>query len=363
MKEFIDKAREQIPVLEEYVRDIYRSFQFNKNRQSEFLHQFASLMAVGRMPYDIADHIVKFGQKTEQEIASNIKFQLQNGLLISDALAGWIDPMKLAALKAAEEGGQEGFVIALKIISTNLIQETDTAKTSKAKILMPFVYTLMSFALVIGINFKFLPIFKGISQGPLPKPIQDIERYSGFLVGWGWLLLLAAVIGIFLFKYLEKNLVGDHRDRLEVIKIGSWNPFGGFRMKVGAHIIESFALLKRFNFSAYSIYRILIREGSAYQKHHVQIMTNQLPEGNESEIDSLDSGLLEPQYISLLKLYTGAENMNIVDQLNSAARDIKRRCEKRIQVNTDIIYYILWMTTLYNLTAIVNVFMATSSSR
>lgn len=341
----------------------YRKFCFNKEKQSELLNLFSELMKSGRMPYDIADHLVKYGSKEEKLIATDIKLMLQNGDSIVNALEGWFDSMNIAALRAAEDGGQEGFCLAMQIISSELKKEKVASSVSLAKLAMPFLYTIISFAMVFFMQTKFVPIYKEISNGNLPPPIQKLDSYAGFLMDYGMLVLIA-MVGVFIyFKYLEKNLIGDFRDKVEVFKIGPWNPFGGYRLKVAAHIVSSFGLLKRFNFSAYAIYQVLMNEGSVYQRYHVNIMRMQLPEGNENEFDSMDSGLLEQQYISLLKLYMGTDNSNIVDKLNAAAADIRKRCATRLKVNADIIYYILWAVLVNNLTIAVGVFMATNSNR
>lgn len=357
------RAEEIKDVALQSIISAYRRFTFNKEKQAELLNLFAELMKSGRMPYDIADHLVKYGANQEKLIAIDIKTMLQNGDSIVSALEGWFDPMNIAALRAAEDGGQEGFCLAMQIISRELKKEKEASSVSIAKLAMPFMYSIISFAMVFFMQTKFVPIYKEISNGNLPPPIQKLDSYAGFLMDYG-VIVLVAVVGLFIyFKYLEKNLIGDFRDKIEVFKIGPWNPFGGYRLKVAAHIVASFALLKRFNFSAYAIYQVLINEGSVYQRYHVNIMRMQLPEGNENEIDSMDSGLLEQQYISLLKLYMGTDNSNIVDKLNAAAADIRKRCATRLKVNADIIYYILWAIIVNNLTIAVGVFMATNSNR
>lgn len=339
-----------------------RQLSFTRPKQVKFLRIFSELMKVGRLPYDIADYIAKYGDPVERQIAIEIKANLGNGLSICDALDGWIDPMSLAALRAAEEGGQEGFVLALTYVAEEMETQSTTSAGALKKMIYPGVYAVTSFGIVIALHYNMIPMMRDMNRGMLPKDIQATDDYAVFLINWGWLYTILFVALLVGFKYLQKNLVGETRDKLEMIKIVNWYPFGGYRLLIGSHIVASFALLKRFDFPAFMIYRILEQEGSIYQKHHVSIMREQLKDGNENEIESMDSGLLEPQYISLLKLYAGAESTSYVSALNSASKDIGRRCIDRMKINGEIIFYALWGVVIYNLSMVVNVLMSTGNT-
>lgn len=339
-----------------------RQFMFPRQKQVKFLRIFSDLMRVGRLPYDIADYIAKYGMDIEQKIALEITENLGNGLSVCDALEGWIEPMSLAALRAAEEGGQDGFVLALSTVANELEIQANTASGAFKKALYPGAYAVMSFLMIIGLHYKMIPMMRDMYKGMLPRDIQETEDYALLLINWGWLYLLVFIVAMFAYKYLQRNLIGEVRDKLEMIKVLNWYPFGAYRLVVGSHIVASFALLKRFNFPAYQIFRILENEGSPYQQHHVRIMRDQLKDGNENEIDSMDSGLLESQYISLLKLYASTESDKYVDALNSAANDIKKRCIDRMKINGEIMYFFLWGVVVYNLSMAINVLMASGNT-
>jgi type II secretory pathway component PulF len=340
-----------------------KRWQFNKKRQAAFLSVFAELMNVGRLPFDIADYLSKYGQKIEIEIASDIKKNLSEGLSVTDSLDGWFDSLNLAALKAGESSGHEGFIRSLRHVSNSILEQDKISSSSYAKCLYPGVYALLSTVFIAAVYIAFVPILEEISgDGPLAPEVQNFKNFVEFWILWGLPILVLIVSVVFGFKYFEKNLVGETRDRLEMIKIGPWHPFGGYRLKIGSHIVSSFALLKRFDFPAFTIYRILSNEGSTYQKHHISIMQSQLKDGQSNEISSLDSGLLEPQYISLLSLYAGANQSTYVDALNSAASDIKHRCVDRMKINGAIFSYFLWGVCINNLAELINVLMSVNVS-
>lgn len=334
-------------------------FKFDSKRQSAFLSVFAELMQVGRLPYDIADYQTKYGQKIEAKISADIKRNLSEGLNVTDALEGWIEPLNLAALKAGEASGHEGFVKALRHVSGLIQSQNQASSSSFSKCLYPGLYTILSVVFIAAIYTNFVPVIEEISVGkPLPIEVKNFKDFVEFWIAWGIPILVCLTAYIATFKYLEKNLVGDIRDQIEMIKIGSWQPFGGYRLKIGSHIVSSFALLKRFDFPAYTIYRILSNEGDKYQRHHISIMQKQLKEGHENEISSLDSGLLEPQYVSLLSLYAGANQSIYVEALNSAAREIQERCNNRMKVTGTLLSYFLWIILIKNLAALITILMS-----
>lgn len=338
-----------------------RRFQFNKKKQAELLLAFAKPMSVGRTTYAICSHIELYGEPKQKIIVNEIRRNLQSGDLISKAFIGWYDPMTVAALSAAEKGGDKSFLMAMNHIAKQLAAEEKTGSSSFLKLLYPGLYWLVSTIIIIGLNAFFIPMITSISNGATSPAIEDFSSVATFYTYWLGPILVCMFVGFILIKKMLQDYVGPYRDQIDTFTILKWQPFAGYRLKVGAYIVSTFSLLKRFGLSAFDILRILGATGSKYQRFHVENMIQSLKYGNDSDIDALNTGLLESQYISLLKLYTAGNDSHAVEALASAADDINERCIKRIQTTGNIIFYAFWGAVLFNLIKVASLMLGMNS--
>lgn len=332
-----------------------RRLQFNKKKQAEFLLAFAKPMSVGRTAFSICKHIERFGDPKQKIIITEIQKNLQSGEQMSKALIGWYDPLTVAALSAAEKGGEESLLIALEHVSNQLQKEQETGAKAFLKLLYPGIGWVLTTLVIIAMNIYFLPMVKEMSRGGSSPAIESFEAVAFFYTYLLWPILLFGFVGIYFINRMLREYIGPHRDLIDSFTVYKWKPFEGYRLKIGAYIVSSFSLLKRFGLPAFSILKILESTGSQYQRFHVANMSQALTYGNGNEIEALNTGLLEEQYVSLLRLYTADNDDHAVEALDKAANDINERCIKRIQTTGNIFYYAAWGAVLFNLIKVASV--------
>lgn len=325
--------------IEEKTQALSRRFQFGPKKQADLLEAFAQPLKIGASRLAIAAHIEKHGDKVQQRIARDIRLSLQSGGTICDGLSGWIEPLSLSALRAAEEGGNDSFIEGLEYLAQSL----GAAGQSKAVLLKKCGYPtgmlLLTTGLMLYINAKVVPMFEGIMEGEVDPSIQTFKSVAGFYTTW-LIPLLILISGIVLYaRYWLSTSVGDIRDSVDRFAL-----FAGYRLSVGAKMVTMYGLLKKFGLSALDILNLMQRTGTPYQKYHIYLMKEQLRSGVDHEIDALDTGLLDEQHVSLLKLYTQGGDRAVVDALEKASvaldQQIQRRSERLAKLLSSVIF--LW---------------------
>jgi len=177
------------------------------------------------------------------------------------------------------------------------------------------------------------------------------EFYTGTF--WLWLLALAAVV--FGIAYYLRNGIGDFRDRLDKTGITS-----GYRRKLGASLLRSFALLKQIGVPAHRILKTLSQTGSRYYRWHLHRMRDRLSEGQAQDVFALDTGLFDAEQMALIKLYaSGGSRDELSGALMKAADDIAKRSVEKLKIIGIIGAGFLWVWMFYNVMGLITFLFST----
>ncbi|MDQ2077385.1 type II secretion system F family protein [Marinimicrobium sp. ABcell2] len=336
-----------------------RRLSFNKKQQAQLLGTMTKPLRVGRPPVEVARHLAQFGSKQEKIIAGDILDNLRSGRGIVDALEGWYDDVTLSALRAAEHAGPNTFVEAIEYLSKNMLKSSKAKSAVLSKWAYPGVFVLASSFMIFWLSGFLLPTLVAMNQGQIPEGAQHFVSVANFYKYWFPWIVVLLVAGLFYARWWLANHVGPIRDTFDHIPL-----FSGYRLSIGANVVATFALLKRFDMKPFHIIRLLGDTGSPYQQSHVYNMKEALrgvgketQEGTKGIVNALDIGLLDDEYVSLVKLYAEADDAYIIEALEQAAEDIGERVMARLSKIAMIGTFFLWGWVLYNVIAVVSVVM------
>mgnify|MGYP003108597081 CR=1 FL=1 len=355
--------QELIYSIQEFVTSLYqgvlRRLSFNRKRQAALLKTLAKPMKVGRPPVEIVKHLIQFGDNQQKVIAKDMLHNLRSGVRLTSALEGWYDEVTISALRAAEQSGQNTFVDALDYLGDKLTEASKAKMAIFAKWLYPAVFVVGTSALILGLNDFMVPTILAMNNDQPPPNVQSFMDVADFYLYRFPIIAVLFVAGLVYARWWFANHVGPIRDTIDHIKL-----FSGYRLSIGANVVSTFALLKRFDMKPLRIVQMLEETGSPYQQSHVFNMKEALKggreeqrEGNKGIVNALDIGLLDDIYVSLLKLYAQASDEFVVEALELASEDIHQRVMERLGFLGMWVTLALWAWIGFNVITIVSLLM------
>ncbi|WP_049722401.1 type II secretion system F family protein [Gilvimarinus polysaccharolyticus] len=327
-----------------------RKWKFGKSKQAEFLRTLAGPMSVGKKPIQICEHIRKHGTAAQKTLAVLILDSLREGGGICNALDGWIDSVSLSALKATEEAGSDIFVRALERIADSL----EVASQGRTKILKLAIYPAM--ILVATISIMIYPVgpvvesLKLMIHGKSDPALDQMTTLIAFYTHWLWLTVMLGVLMIVSYRWYMANSISSFRHSVDKIPL-----FSGYRLSIASKFISTFALLKEFGMPAQRIFDILGSTGNTYQRYHSTLAQINLGEGAMSEVDAMDTGLLDDAQIATLHLYASSDDDHLIAAMNKAADVIGESTSKRSTYAAYLVALLIGGWAFFNVIMIVSV--------
>ncbi|WP_020208911.1 type II secretion system F family protein [Gilvimarinus chinensis] len=332
------------------LQGLKRSFRFSRAKQADFLRAFAGPMSVGKQPIEICEHILKHGSTVQKEVATLILASLEEGGGIASAMEGWIDPVSLSALKATEEAGSDVFVRALERIAESL----EVSSQGRAKIIKLAIYPAIILIATIAIMiYPVGPVIESLKlmiHGKSDPTLDSMTSLIKFYVHWLWLVALIGIGLIIGYRWYMANSISSFRRRIDQIAI-----FSGYRLSIASKFISTFALLKEFGMPASRIFNILKDSGNNYQRYHATLSQFNLGEGAISEVDAMDTGLLDDSQIATLHLYASADDDQLIAAMNKAADVVGKSISKRSTYAAYLVALLIGGWAFYNVIMIVSV--------
>lgn len=337
-----------------------RRLAFNRKQQADFLRALSKPLRVGRPPLQVARHLVKFGTEPQKRIARDMITSLSSGRGVVAALEGWYDEVTLSALRAAEKGGPKTLLQALGYLSENMTKSSNAKAAIFGKWAYPGFFVGLTIMMMVFLEGLLVPV---LSVGDVP---DNVNRFIAVMKFYKHQLpfLMAGLTGLFIYsRWWLANHVGPIRDTFDHIKI-----FSGYRLSVGVNVVSTFALLSRFDMKPFHIVRLLEETGSPYQQSHVFNMKEALRGGRGDDgdgsskgiVNALDVGLLDDEYLSLLKLFAEADDKYAVEALEEAANDIQERVLVRLKRFGAVVTTLLWIWIVFNVITIVLLIMGSA---
>jgi len=226
-----------------------------------FTQQLSSLMEA-QVPLDrsLAICIELIENKKFKNVIENVRRNVQGGSSLADALAkhpGVFDKLFINMIRAGESGGVLEKVIARLTIFMERRKELRDYIVSA--MIYPILLTLVGGAAVIVLLIYVVPrfalIFEDMGQA-LPLPTQVLLSFSGFIADYFWLIGMAIIGFIVIYKQLmkkeENRFVMDKfklklpifGSLIEKIEIGRFASTLGTMIKSGVPIINALMIVR-----------------------------------------------------------------------------------------------------------------------
>lgn len=339
-------------IVERY-ETVRRRLAFNRKQQADLLAALSKPMRVGRPPLLIARHLVKFGTAPQRRIAQDMITNLRSGKGVVAALEGWYDEVTLSALRAAEKGGPKTLLQALMYLSENMTKFRSEKVAIFGKWLPPGIYIVITINIMMILEGALIPALSAIGGEDKAAFFVAVMKFYKYQLPF---IMIALVGAIIYARWWLANHIGPFRDTFDHIRL-----FSGYRLSIGVNVVSTFALLSRFDMKPFHIVRLLEETGSPYQQSHVFNMKEALRGARSDDrigsskgiVNALDVGLLDDEYLSLLKLYAEADDEYAVEALEDAARDIQSQVLMRLKVFGVAGTLFLWVWLVFNLITIV----------
>ncbi|MDG2021269.1 MAG: type II secretion system F family protein [Phycisphaerales bacterium] len=156
-----------------------------------------------------------------KKILLEIKADIESGRQFSEAISKHpklFGPLYLSMVRASEMSG--AFARMLDRIAAYLQQELETRKLVVGASIYPGIIATMAIGVTVFLLTFVLPRFAGVFEGKeeaLPGPTKFLMSLSDFMVGYWWVILIAAVaaIGGFLM-FVRTELGGFWWDRAKL---------------------------------------------------------------------------------------------------------------------------------------------------
>lgn len=327
-----------------------------KAKQAQVLEAMSRPLSVGKPMVEVAHFFAEHGSSVQRELGQSIKEAKQSGAPASEAFALWLDPVSASALRSAETGGARTLARAMGLLADEMLRETAGLSSVVKKWLHPGVYVLITSILIVVMAVKVAPLIASIQSGDSDE-IAMLLSMANFYTGAFWLCLLALMAIALCIVYYLRNGIGDFRDQLDRTGITA-----GYRRKLGASLLRSFALLKQIGVPAHRIFKSLSQSGSRYYRWHLHRMRDRLSEGQAQDVFALDTGLFDSEQMALITLYaSGSSREELSEALMKAADDIAKRSVEKLKIIGVVVAGLLWAWLVYNLIVLISFLFSTQA--
>ncbi len=189
-------------------KDVH-TLKISKNKMLVFFHQMALMMRSG-ISLSIAMEVMLDSEKDKKmrSILRDISINLYNGLTLSRAMAMFktFPTLYINIIQAGEANGK--LDDAFDQCADLLKKELKLTGKIKGAMMYPAFLLVLTLALIIVMSIVVLPAFKGMFENfgsKLPAMTQFVMDVSDFLVNYGWLLAIIAVVLVIVFMAVRKR--------------------------------------------------------------------------------------------------------------------------------------------------------------
>jgi type IV pilus assembly protein PilC len=204
-----DSEEKSIWDLEIGVNKDVHTLKISKNKMLVFFHQMALMMRSG-ISLSIAMEVMLDSEKDKKmrSILRDISINLYNGLTLSRAMAMFktFPTLYINIIQAGEANGK--LDDAFDQCADLLKKELKLTGKIKGAMMYPAFLLVLTLALIIVMSIVVLPAFKGMFENfgsKLPAMTQFVMDVSDFLVNYGWLLAIIAVVLVIVFMAVRKR--------------------------------------------------------------------------------------------------------------------------------------------------------------
>ena len=315
---------------------------------TNFTRQFSVLTGTG-VPYDRAFEILI--QECEnakfQNILSAMKAQIMEGSSLANAMQSHsqiFSKMYIALVRAGEAGG------TLSTVMERAAQSREDSEELTNKIKGALIYPIILLMVAIGIvafmvTFllpKISPIFLQFNVA-LPLPTRLVIAISNFMTSNWWLLIIATILGVLIFRYLLSTNLGEKLKDTFLLKlpvvgkaihqiiIFRFTRTLGTMLTSGVELKQSLAIIKQ------------VLGNRAFEDVFENVIIDITKKGLDLSQALRKTELFPPSVTQMIRV--GEESSNLEFMLTkiseSLEKDVKQTIEKSVALLEPVT--ILWM--------------------
>src|SRR5476651_532907 len=304
-----------------------------------FTQQLANLLQSG-MPLTVAlnsmTHLESKG--IPAEITRDLKQEVTEGKGLSDAMAKQpriFSDLYVNMVKAGESRGS--LVEVLRRMAHHFQQFAEVQAKFTSALIYPAMVILMGMFLVGFFMFGMMPQFMDIFNGfgvQLPLPTRMLMGFSTFLIHFWWLLALAIIVAIILFKRFQASDEGARKlDEWKmsapiVGKVVKLNLFGQFSRTLGTLLQNGVPVLMALKITEQVLSNRLLKEAIAKTSEAVT-------DGKTLAQPMAKSGVFPQLMIDLVRI--GEETGDGPGALNNLADTYEGELQIGLRVMTQLI--------------------------
>lgn len=284
--------QEYIDILGEKIKYLL----FTPKEQQALLEDIAILVEDG-VPLHHAVSIVRQSSSgMAVDVATSVLAKMSEGKLLSDGFVGWYPESIVAIIRVGEEGGT---LPQSMLAAAAAMGHRNSAVVSLINSLI-YPLAVVVVGLIVSVFIKH-SVFVSFAQiKPLeqwPNNGQVAMAFATFVQKWWWLVLCLLVGSIVFVARILRSYIGDGRSVIDNFPILSL-----YRKFIAARVMETLGLLISNGVVIKKALRILKQSANPYLASHLLTMEYRLSGGKENLADVLDTGLLDKQDVSRLRV-------------------------------------------------------------
>ena len=207
-------------------------------------------------------------KKVQDQIIVNLRDEIIKGTSMSDALTKWpksFSNLYISMVRAGEASGTLAETLERLCKHYERVQEAREKVT--AALIYPSIVMLIGFGTMIFTMIFVVPRFSSIFAelgSTLPLSTRILIDGSAFMVKYGWVLLLLAIFGVYMFRRWLNTVPGrEHWDRFQlkmplVKLIVASNAYAQFARTLGALLSNGVPVLQALSIVEHTVGNTII---------------------------------------------------------------------------------------------------------
>jgi general secretion pathway protein F len=281
-------------------------------------------------------------KKHTRKVLDSILSDIRSGMPLSQALAN--HPQSFGAfyqgiVAASEQSGQMAQVLTQLAI---FLEKREALKQKAVGALVyPATLLSVSFFVIIFLMTYVVPqivrVFESTKQ-KLPAITQVVMALSNFLTQWGLTLLLAALLGALIFKYMSRQQEFRYRCDAFYLKIPIVGQLllefetarfaGTMALLVGANV----PILSALHHSKNTLSNLVLKET-------IELAEARLAEGTSLAKAIANQGIFSPILVHLIR--SGEASGQLAEMLSYAAENAEAEAESKTKIFTNLLEPVL----------------------
>lgn len=275
---------------------VYKRWQFGTRRQLHFLEDLYLLINDGIPANRAIEMMSQITTGLTREVALSIAQKIAQGQPLADGMKDWFSTNVVEIIRVGEAGGALAQTMQSSI---NMLSQRGVAIGAfVGAMAYPLMVIFVSAIVIIYLDksvFIQFRLIKPIEQWPAAG--QRLVWLAHLIQNWWWVLVIAIIATIIIFRKLMSSYVGEFRPMLD-----NFPPFSMYRKLASARLLETLGLLVANGVVFKSAIRVMQYQANPYLNSHLVMMEHLLSMGKTNIADVLATGLVAEQDLMRLRV-------------------------------------------------------------